>query len=154
MNKQTSGSFIVQQKAEGEELSSWLQEVFRRYTDYLTDNLPDRILGFYEVFKPTAAGDVTAVVKDFCRHTHITVVAAAGAGAYTWNLTLPESKKNHNKEGDRLTILFIAPSSTNPTIQIKNESGSVIATVTFNGTGNDYVIGEFVNYGDTWLLVG
>jgi hypothetical protein len=84
----------------------------------------------------SSAGSETPTIPQYCKAFTYWVTVGAGSGAYTHTITLPAANRD---EGDKIGIQLILPASTNPTIVFKNSAGTVLDTITCNGTAyNSY----------------
>lgn len=109
----------------------------------------------------SAAGTTTPTLKAWWQRTQIFQTVSAGSGSYTAKLVLPVvadklgSGTMTPPAGHEVILSLAMPASTNPTIEIRNSSGSgtVLATFTCSATARTVLLHAAFN-GSEWVVQG
>lgn len=117
------------------------------------------ILGLASVSISTA-GDTTLALKSQYQNAHGVVTVAAGAGAYTRNIILPQSVLGADGSstvefslGDMVELRIEVAASANPTINLcHNASGTILATINGEAAQARNYIGTFRHDGTQWRV--
>lgn len=82
----------------------------------------------------------------------VQVVATAGGGAYTRTISLLTANAS---AGDRILMRFTMPTSTNPTIEVRNATsgGTLLTTIAGEATGTS-LCAEYLFTGTDWIEAG
>lgn len=95
----------------------------------------------------SAAGSDTPTIALYCKLFTYAITVGVGSGSYSHNTTLSSTNR---VAGDKATIIVILPASTNPTINVKNNAGSIIFTAI--GTGVAGTVQRWFTFGTDWTL--
>lgn len=115
-------------------------------------SVSSRSASSYEAISFSAAGntDVTPGANSAVHHVVATV--SAGAGSYTRTVALLTANAS---AGDRVSIRFDMPASTNPTVQVRNAtSGGTLLTTIAGEAGGVPVCAEYFYTGSAWVELG
>lgn len=152
MTEKTSRLFQLDRRGFDSDFEDYLEEQFNRYTLFLQEEVPELSEGFEIVIKPSESKTFQLTVSSAHRKTNVVIKPLAGSGSYTFKLALPENRRFDNKEGDKIDLFFASVGSTNPTIDVVRQDGTVIFTKTYDGSGTDTLMKTFVSLDDQWQV--
>lgn len=146
------GTFVVDEQLPGESISKYLERVLFKFEEHLSKRVPVMSQGHYQTITVSAAGTTDVKIKAQHRITNVVIKPEAGAGAYVHNFKLTEERSEDSKDTDKVIIYIAAPASTNPTVKILDQDGTVISNTTFSGSGNDSVTVTIIKLDDLWRV--
>lgn len=91
------------------------------------------------------AGTDTPSIPSLCKLFTYQEAGGAGTAAYIRNTALSSSNR---VPGDKVCLVLSLPASTNPTIKVKNNAGTVIWTEA--STGVAFVVSRYFTFGTDW----
>jgi hypothetical protein len=152
MSQELRETFVVPQRTVNEPEHKYLERIFGLFEARLTREVAYLSEGHQQTITCSEDGSTDVLIKPEHRVTNVLVKPEVGAGAYVYNLELTENREQDNKEGDQVTIYFRAPASTNPTIKVKDQDGTIIDSISFTGTGNDNQRKTYTKADDVWKV--
>jgi hypothetical protein len=100
----------------------------------------------------SSAGSIIPTIPTGTIQYTYSLATAAGAGPYTYNVQLTSAGRT---AGDKFYLSLSLPASTNPTVDVKNNAGGVIYTITGTGVATTFPISiTFTFNGSDWIATG
>lgn len=98
----------------------------------LLNNMTNNINNLFSELSDTfsSAGTDQPTIPQFCKLLTFEATAQAGSGAYIRNIQLLAANRI---QGDKFCLTLSMPASTNPTVKVLNNAGSIIYTETPTG---------------------
>jgi hypothetical protein len=157
-NDTSGGTLLLSIASESAATSWWADFVFNGIAWELEKNGSGELAGGSEslatdetIGAVSAAGNSNVTMPAGSIHHTVSASAAAGAGAYTHTFSIPVANRD---AGDVVMMRFGLPASTNPTLEVRNDTagGTLLTTITSAATASE-AFGIYKFNGTAWVEV-